>query len=113
MRERPTWERRGRWAAASDVKRGTLVDREGGDDEPEAPDPEHGGGPEAPARAGGRAALVDEHAVMQALDRRGQRDRAEPAGIQPGADLERPRGRLLYTSPSPRDRTKTRMPASA
>ena len=59
-----------------------------------------------------RSDLADAY-VQQALDRYGpDRTYLEPSAGT-GAFLNKLEGCLLYTSPSPRDRTRSRMPSSA
>ena len=48
----------------------------------------------------------------QAIKDRAQKLRQEEADAD-GSDVEDPDTCLLYTSPSPRDRTRSRMPSSA
>ena len=54
--------------------------------------------------------------AIQTIDRNGQRD-PSPQALKPelriAVDTVRPKLCLLYTSPSPRDRQKSRMPSSA
>ena len=55
---------------------------------------------------GGQAGLADEHSVGEGLPQGRRRGQAQGEGGEvPGC--------LLYTSPSPRDRTRSRMPSSA
>ena len=58
---------------------------------------------------------VNTPVLMEALDRyeQGRLPRSMRLWVEAVLELERPLTCLLYTSPSPRDRQKSRMPSSA